>query len=88
EINKVTIKTIPELQEYVARFRPEDTIEVGFIRKGKRQNTKVKLHKITENSDITTFAYVPNLLQEIGLQVRDLKKKKKTTRYQCWRESD
>ncbi len=77
EINNTVIKTVPELQEYVARFRPGDSIEVGFIRGGKRKNTKVKLQKITANTDLTGFSYTPNLMQEIGLEVRDLRKEEK-----------
>ncbi len=77
EINNTAIKTVPELQEYVARFRPGDTIEVGFIRKGKRQNLKVKLQKITESSDLASFSIAPNLLQVIGLEVRNLRQEEK-----------
>lgn len=77
EINNAVIKTVPELQEYVARFRPGDSIEVGFIRKGKRKNTKVKLQKITESSDVASLSLAPSVLQEVGLEVRDLKKEEK-----------
>jgi Do/DeqQ family serine protease len=77
EINNTVIKTVPELQEYVARFRPGDSLEVGFIRGGKRKNTKVKLQKIKESTELASLSYTPNLMQEIGLEVRDLKKEEK-----------
>ncbi|MFK7806480.1 MAG: trypsin-like peptidase domain-containing protein [Saprospiraceae bacterium] len=42
-INGVKTKSIPELQEQIARFRPGNAVEVEYIRNGKKRKTKVLL---------------------------------------------
>lgn len=49
KINDRTIKTSPELQEFVARYRPGDKIQVEYLRDNKVKTTSVTL-KSRENS--------------------------------------
>lgn len=49
KINGRTIKTSPELQEFVARYRPGDKIQVEYLRENKTRTASVTL-KSRENS--------------------------------------
>lgn len=70
-INDLYTRTLPEMQEQVGRYRPGDTIKVGFIRKGKTLTTYITLR----NKDNTT-ALIPRkdeeFLQRLGMEVRDI----------------
>ncbi len=68
-INGTKTRTIPELQEKVARFRPGNNVSVEYIRKGKKYKTVVVL----KNQNNTT-ALVSNetVLKELGFELRDL----------------
>lgn len=67
EGNKV--RTIPELQELVARYRPGDSIEVEFIREGRTMLTQVLLKN--QYNEITMTPGMP-LLQQLGFDLRNL----------------
>ncbi len=50
-VNGVNIKTVPELQEQVARYRPGDNITVDIIRDGKLQKLKLELKNSQGSTD-------------------------------------
>jgi len=50
-VNGVNIKTVPELQEQVARYRPGDNITVDIVREGKTQKLKVELKNSQGSTD-------------------------------------
>jgi S1-C subfamily serine protease len=45
-INGVAVKNISAVQEQIARYRPDDQIEVVIIRDGKERHFNVLLEKI------------------------------------------
>lgn len=53
-INGVNVKSIPELQEQVARFRPGDKLKIGFYRKGKKELAKVVLKNMNNSTKVIT----------------------------------
>jgi Do/DeqQ family serine protease len=78
-VNGVNIKTVPELQEQVARYRPGDNITVDINRDGKTQKLKVELKNSQGSTDPVssdvnidvlgaTFKKAnPQVLQKFGL---------------------
>ncbi len=65
-VNGVNVKTVPELQEIVGRYRPGDKLSIDFFRNGSLLNTSITL----KNPNITNLA-------EIGFELRDLTKEEK-----------
>ena len=51
-INKVNVKTMAQLQEQIARFRPGDKIQVTVNRDGKVQNFTAMLKNTQGNTDV------------------------------------
>jgi Do/DeqQ family serine protease len=51
-INDVTVKTVAQLQEQVARFRPGDKIRVTYLRDGKSQTVEVTLKNVEGSTDV------------------------------------
>lgn len=49
QLNENRVYSIPELQEYVALFRPGDSLYVSFIRDGKPQSVIVQLKDLNNN---------------------------------------
>ena len=72
-INGTKTSTIPQLQEQVARFRPGKSIDVDYIRKGKKYSTKVIL-KNRSNTTLLMGARDESVLQDLGIELRDLSK--------------
>lgn len=70
-INGVNTKTLPEMQEQVGRFRPGNTLEVEYIRKGKRLETRVTL-KNKSNSTSLIHARDKAFLREVGFELQEL----------------
>ncbi|MEL6865317.1 MAG: Do family serine endopeptidase [Bacteroidota bacterium] len=72
-INGTTTRTIPELQEQVARFRPGERVKVRYIRKGKSYTTDVVLKN---KSNTTSLVGIDDdeILQNLGVELRDLTK--------------
>ena len=76
-INNVKVKSMPSLQEQVARYRPGDKIAVSYIRNGKKKSTKLVL----QNKDTgTTFTDKTDIkvLNGLGLDLRELTKEELT----------
>lgn len=70
-INGVETKTLPEMQEQVGRYRPGNTIQVDYIRKGKRYETFVTL-KNKSNSTSLIHARDKAFLREVGFELQEL----------------
>ncbi len=68
-INGSKTRTIPELQEKVARFRPGNSVSVEYIRKGKIYKTNVILKN---KSNTTAIIGNGSMLKELGFELRDL----------------
>ena len=60
-VNGSKINSVPELQEFVGRYRPGDILEVEFYRKGKLNKTNILL----KNPLVANLA-------EIGFELREL----------------
>lgn len=76
-INKTETKSIPELQELIARFRPGNTVDVSYFRNGKKYDTEVTL----KNMSGTTTLLGNNeddFLRTVGFELRDLSRTEKT----------
>lgn len=69
-INKVTVKTAPQLQEQVARFRPGDKVQVTYIRNGKTQTVSCTLKNTEGETSIITKTGV----ERLGVTFQNLKK--------------
>ena len=69
--NNQPIKSVPELQEQVARFRPGNTIVIEFIRDGKKRKTDVTL-KNKSNTTSLIGARDDDLLMRLGFELREL----------------
>ena len=51
-VNKVTVKTMAQLQEQIARFRPGDKVQITVNRDGKTQNFTATLTNSQGNTDV------------------------------------
>lgn len=72
-INNVKVKSMPSLQEQVARYRPGDNIAVSYIRDGKKRSTKLVL-KNKDNGIAFTDKTDIKILNSLGLDLRELTK--------------
>lgn len=72
KINGVNIKTGPELQEQVARYKPGDKISVSFKRGGKEQVAQVTLRN---KVGTTNLVKAENILDKLGGELENLDKK-------------
>lgn len=70
-INGIKTKTLPEMQEQVGRYRPGNTLEIEFIRKGKINKAKVTL-KNKSNTTTLMSARNEKVLRELGFELREL----------------
>lgn len=71
KINGVKTKTLPEMQEQVGRFRPGNTIEIEFIRKGQMKQTLVTLKNKSNNTSLI-HAKDKAFLRNVGFEIREL----------------
>lgn len=70
-INGNDVNSVPELQEQVARFRPGNTINIEYIRDGKKRKTEVTL-KNQSNTTSLIGARDDNLLMKLGFELREM----------------
>ena len=78
KINGVKTKSIPELQELVARFRPGKTVEVEYFRDKKKFKTDVLLKNISGTTALIGNNNPDNALAEsLGFELRDLSSSEK-----------
>jgi Do/DeqQ family serine protease len=71
-INNLKIKSIPELQEQVGRLHPGSTIDVEYIRSGKRSKAKVVLKDKNQATTVKTKSTDEDILNHHGFELRDL----------------
>ncbi|MBU6340616.1 MAG: Do family serine endopeptidase [Bacteroidetes bacterium] len=77
-INEVRLKSTPELQEMVGRYRPGQQLTVEYWRQGKTYKTRVTL-KDSRNSTAVVRVEGDELKDEIGIEIRDLNKEEQKT---------
>ena len=70
-INGVKTKSLPEIQEQLGRYRPGNTINLEYIRGGKKNKAKVIL-KNKGNGTALITADERRILRELGFEVRDV----------------
>ena len=75
-VNGNKIKSVPELQEQVARFRPGNTISIEYIRSGKSKTADVTL-KNKSNTTSLIGARDDDLLLRLGFELRELTDREK-----------
>lgn len=73
-INGIKTKTLPEMQEQLGRFRPGNSIQIEFIRDGKKKTAKDVLLKSKSNSSNIITAKDESILKDLGFELRDLNK--------------
>lgn len=73
-INNASTRSIPELQEQVARFRPGNTVEVEYFRNGKRYTTDVTLKNMSGTTSLVggNSPGQSEFLRDLGFELRDL----------------
>lgn len=76
KVNKIPTNSVPELQEHIARFRPGESLIVEYVRQGKKKKATVKLQNIEAINPLAVLANT-GMIEDLGLQVRDLKKEEK-----------
>lgn len=74
-INEIHVRSTPELQEYVGRFRPGDQITLEYWRQGRKYRTRVQL-KDSNNSIMASSKGLrgDELESALGLGLRELSK--------------
>ncbi|MCB0524338.1 MAG: PDZ domain-containing protein, partial [Saprospiraceae bacterium] len=75
-VNGSKVRSTSELQEYVGRFRPGETVNLEYWRNGKKRFSKVLL-KDSNNSTSIAKVRGDELENQLGLAIRDLTKDEK-----------
>lgn len=70
-INGIKVRTVPEMQEQVARLRPGNSLSVEFIRKNERKKASIVL-KDQYNLTALSSSKETDLLRDLGFELRDL----------------
>lgn len=73
QIGNSRIKSLPQLQEQVAAYRPGDEIQVAFYRNGQLNTTQLTLRNSDNTTEIITLTDL-NTLDALGVELRDLDK--------------
>ncbi len=76
-INKKKIGSIPELQEQVGRLHPGTTIDLEYIRRGKRFRAEVTLKDKDQTTAFTSRNLGKDLLDYHGFDLRELSQDEK-----------
>ncbi|MEM9823017.1 MAG: trypsin-like peptidase domain-containing protein [Bacteroidota bacterium] len=73
-VNNAATRSIPELQEQVARFRPGNTVKVEYYRNGMRYETNVTLKNMSGTTALVGSGNPDhnNFLRDLGFELRDL----------------
>ena len=77
-VNGAPTRAIPELQEQVALYRPGNTVEVEFIRKGKKSKTSVLLKNKSNTTSLSGHREDEAVLRDIGFELRNLSEKERS----------
>jgi len=70
-INGVIVGSMPELQEQVARYRPGNKVNVGFIREGIKKSSTIILRN-RENTTKLVNSRKGKVLEDLGFELRNL----------------
>ncbi len=71
EVNGVETNTTPSFMEQIARYRPGDKVYIRYIRGGNSSIAEVTLRNQLNSTDYIAIRK-DKILQELGLEVRDL----------------
>jgi serine protease Do len=71
-INNVRVRSIPELQEIVALYRPGNAIQVDYYRKGKRYTSTVVLKDLENRTSTPVALRSDDLIQDLGFELSEL----------------
>jgi len=72
-VNGHKIRTMPELQELIARYRPGNKLSVEYFREGKLEKTTVKLQDAFASAPLAD-SEEETYLRTLGFELRDLAK--------------
>jgi Do/DeqQ family serine protease len=72
-INNVSISTMPELQEQVARYRPGNKIKISFIRNGQKKIAHIVLKNRGNTTELVNTRK-GKVLEDLGFELRNLTK--------------
>lgn len=72
-INGIKVRTMPELQEIVARYRPGDKLQVTYFRDQDTTTVQVILYNQYNSTQLSVGAEGNQILQNLGLELRDLR---------------
>ncbi len=72
-INGVSVRSMPELQEQIALFRPGNSVEVAYYRKSKKQYATVTLKNRGNTTELVN-ARKGKILEDLGMELRNLTK--------------
>ena len=70
-INDKKVKTVPELQEIVARYRPGNTLKIEYFRNGKSHLTSVVLRNQFNTASLPQI-FSDGICKKLGFELRDL----------------
>lgn len=70
-INGVKTRTMPEMQEQVGRYRPGNTLNVDYLREGKKLTAKVQLKNKSNNTTVVASTD-EEMLKDLGFDIQDL----------------
>ncbi len=71
-INGKKIKSIPELQEIIGRYRPGDEISLDFLREGRKMDTNVILKDKFGSTSLANNNSSDPELKKLGIELRNL----------------
>ncbi|MCB0706972.1 MAG: trypsin-like peptidase domain-containing protein [Saprospiraceae bacterium] len=71
-INGIPTRSVPELQEIVARFRPGDILNVSYLREGRNGSTDVVLKNQYNDTELAVKQVGETLLRDLGFELRNL----------------
>lgn len=70
-INDAKVRTVPELQEQVGRYRPGNMVKVDYFRNGRKYQAQIMLRN-KNNSVALSVTNHDNLLLNLGFELREL----------------
>lgn len=70
-LNGTNIKSMPEFQELIGRFRPGNSVEIVFLRDGNKQKANVILRNDSNATNIVTTK-TERVLKTLGIELREL----------------
>ncbi|MDQ3142934.1 MAG: trypsin-like peptidase domain-containing protein [Bacteroidota bacterium] len=76
EINNQKIKTVPQLQEIIGRFRPGNKVSITFFRNNFLKTSEVILRNQVNSTELISTRK-DKILTDLGFELRDLTEKEK-----------